>query len=153
MVGDELPDPIGPEFGQVAEEVKLGQDFKVALSNLVYRVEAGDLPFFTTAIMIQRETGGNLAEVLDNLGKLIRDRFALYGKVRAMTAIGRASANLLAVMPLVIVAMLYTCGGEGGRNYVAPLFTTVPGYVLSAICVVLVVVGWVICRRMAQIEV
>ena len=73
--------------------MKLGQDFNVALSNLTYRVEAGDLPFFTTAIMIQRETGGNLAEVLDNLGKLIRDRFALYGKVRALTAIGRASAN------------------------------------------------------------
>ena len=71
----------------------------MALANLVYRVEAGDLPFFVTAITIQRETGGNLAEVLEKLGTLIRDRFALYGKVRALTAIGKASANLLASMP------------------------------------------------------
>ena len=153
MVGDELPDPIGPEFGQVAEEVKLGQEFRVALSNLVYRVEAGDLPFFTTAIMIQRETGGNLAEVLDKLGTLIRDRFALYGKVRALTAIGRASANLLACMPLVIVLLLYTCGGEGGRSYVEPLYTSVPGYILSAVAATLVLIGYVVCLRMAKIEV
>jgi len=153
MVGEELPDPIGPEFGQVAEEVKLGQEYKVALSNLVYRVEAGDLPFFATAIMIQRETGGNLAEVLDKLGTLIRDRFALYGKVRALTAIGRASANLLACMPLVIVLMLYTCGGDGGRSYVEPLYTTVPGYMLSAAAAALVLIGYVVCLRMAKIEV
>ena len=96
MVGDELPDPIGTEFGQVAEEIKLGRELRVALGNLVYRVEAGDLPFFVTAITIQRETGGNLAEVLEKLGTLIRERFELYGKVRALTAIGKASANLLA---------------------------------------------------------
>lgn len=153
MVGEELPDPIGPEFAQVAEEVKLGQEFRVALSNLVYRVEAGDLPFFTTAIMIQRETGGNLAEVLDKLGTLIRDRFALYGKVRALTAIGRASANLLACMPLVVVLLLYTCGGEGGRSYVEPLYTSVPGYMLSAVAGVCVLIGYVVCLRMAKIEV
>lgn len=153
MVGEELPDPVGSELGQVAEEIKLGQEYRVALGNLVYRVEAGDLPFFTTAIMIQRETGGNLAEVLDKLGTLIRDRFALYGKVRALTAIGQASANLLACMPLLVVLLLYTCGGEGGRDYVEPLYTTVPGYMLSAVAMGFVIVGYVISRRMAKIEV
>ena len=132
MVGEELPDPIASEFAQVAEEIKLGRELKVALGNLVYRVEAGDLAFFATAITIQRETGGNLAEVLEKLGTLIRDRFALYGKVRALTAVGRASANLLACMPLVMVFLLYSCGGEGGRSYVEPLFTTEPGLMLWA---------------------
>jgi len=153
MVGDEMPDPIGSEFAQVAEEIKLGRELGVALGNLVYRVEAGDLPFFVTAIKIQRETGGNLAEGLENLGTLIRDRFALYGKVRALTAIGKASANLLALMPVLMVALMYTCGGEGGRSYVQPLYSTPPGWMLSAVAGGLVLVGYLLCRRMAQIEV
>ena len=153
MVGDELPDPIGSEFAQVAEEIKLGRELRVALANLVYRVEAGDLPFFITAITIQRETGGNLAEVLEKLSALIRERFALYGKVRALTAIGKASANLLASMPLVLVGLLYTCGGDGGRSYVEPLYTTAPGMMLAAGAAGLVVIGYILCRRMAQIEV
>jgi tight adherence protein B len=153
MVGDELADPIGTEFAQVAEEIKLGQDTRVALRNLTYRMEAGDLPFFVTAITIQRETGGNLAEVLEKLGYLIRDRFALYGKVRALTAVGRASANLLASMPLVMVGALYTCGGEGGRSYVKPLLTTVPGMYMAAIAGALVLIGFVFSRRFARIEV
>ena len=153
MVGDEMPDPIGSEFAQVAEEIKLGRELRVALANLVYRVEAGDLPFFITAITIQRETGGNLAEVLEKLSALIRERFALYGKVRALTAIGKASANLLASMPFLLVGLLYTCGGEGGRSYVEPLYTTTAGMMLSAGAVGLVVIGYILCRRMAQIEV
>ncbi len=153
MVGDEMPDPIGGEFAQVAEEIKLGRELRVALGNLVYRVEAGDLPFFVTAITIQRETGGNLAEVLEKLGTLIRDRFALYGKVRALTAIGKASANLLAAMPLMLVLLMYTCGGEGGRSYVEPLYTSTAGMTLSAAALGLVVIGYILCRRMAQIEV
>ena len=153
MVGDELPDPVASEFAQVAEEVKLGQEMRVALGNMAYRMEAGDLRFFVTAITIQRETGGNLAEVLQKLSTLIRDRFALYGKVRALTAIGRASANLLACMPLVLVGSLYTCGGDGGRKYVEPLYTTQEGFMLSGIAVLLVIVGYVVCRRMAVIEV
>jgi tight adherence protein B len=153
MVGDELPDPIGSEFAQVAEEIKLGRELRVALGNLVYRVEAGDLPFFITAITIQRETGGNLAEVLEKLSKLIRERFALYGKVRALTAIGKASANLLASMPILLVTLLYTCGGEGGRSYVEPLYTTSAGMMLSAVSLGFVVIGYIMCRRMAQIEV
>jgi tight adherence protein B len=153
MVGEEMADPIGAEFGQVAEEIKLGQDLRVALGNLVYRVEAGDLPFFVTAVTIQRETGGNLAEVLEKLGYLIRERFALYGKVRALTAVGKASANLLALMPVLMILMLYTCGGSGGQSYVRPLFATLPGQLMAATAGVLVLIGYLLSIRLARIEV
>ena len=153
MVGDEMPDPIGSEFAQVAEEIKLGRELRVALANLVYRVEAGDLPFFITAITIQRETGGNLAEVLEKLGTLIRDRFALYGKVRALTAIGKASANLLASMP----SCWLCCSTPAAARAADPMWSRYtprrPGMILAASALGLVVVGYILCRRMAQIEV
>jgi tight adherence protein B len=149
MIGEEMPDPIGTEFAQVAEEVKLGQDVRQALANLSYRVDAADLPFFITAIVIQATTGGNLAEILDKLGYVIRERFKLYGKVRALTAMGRMSANLLACWPLVMVGALYMVS----PGYVEPLWTSDTGPLLVLSSAVLVVIGYVICRRMATIEV
>jgi tight adherence protein B len=149
MVGKELPDPIGTEFGQVAHEIQLGQQVRHALANLTYRVDSLDLPFFVTAIAIQQETGSNLAEVLENLSRVIRERFKLYGKVRALTAMGRASANLLAGWPLVMVGALYAVN----RDYVAPLWEEEAGQFLAMISFVMVVIGYVICRRMAQIKV
>jgi tight adherence protein B len=149
MVGKELPDPVGTEFGQVAHEIQLGQQVRSALANLTYRVDSMDLPFFVTAIAIQQETGSNLAEVLENLSRVIRERFKLYGKVRALTAMGRASANLLAAWPLVMVGALYAVN----RDYVAPLWEEDAGQFLAMISFVMVVVGYVICRRMATIKV
>jgi tight adherence protein B len=149
MIGKELPDPVGTEFGQVAHEIQLGQQVRHALSNLTYRVESEDLPFFVTAISIQQETGSNLDEVLENLSRVIRERFKLYGKVRALTAMGRASANLLACWPLVMVGALYSVN----PNYVAPLWEEESGQFLALISFVMVVVGYVICRRMATIKV
>jgi tight adherence protein B len=149
MVGKELPDPVGSEFGQVAHEIQLGQQVRHALANLTYRVESEDLPFFVTAISIQQETGSNLAEVLQNLSRVIRERFKLYGKVKALTAMGRASANLLAGWPLVMIGALYSVNPE----YIAPLWEEEGGQFLALISFVLVVIGYVICRRMAMIKV
>ena len=119
MVGDELSDPIGSEFAHVADAVPMGQTMRKALTNLAYRVDSLDLPFFVTAIAIQQETGSNLAEVLENLANVMRERFKLHGKVRALTAMGRASANLLAAWPLVTLASLYMvnpgCGAPFGE--------------------------------------
>jgi tight adherence protein B len=149
MVGEEMPDPIGVEFLRVADEVQLGQDLTTALKNLDHRVDVSDLPFFITAIGIQRETGGNLTEILDKLSHVIRERFKLYGKVRAITAMGRASANLLAFWPLVMVGALYSVNPD----YVAPLWEQQTGHMMVMISAGLVAVGYVICRRMAEIEV
>jgi tight adherence protein B len=149
MVGQELADPIGTEFARVADEIKLGQDVRSALAGLAYRINALDLPFFITAILIQRETGGNLTEILDKLGYVIRERFKLYGKVRALTSIGRASANLLAIWPLVMVGAL----AWANVNFVAPLWESQEGHMIVAAAVTLVIIGYIICRRMAVIRI
>ena len=149
MVGEELPDPVGGEFAHLADEVQLGQPLKLALANLAHRVDSEDLPFFVTAISIQQEMGSNLAEVLDNLSSVIRERFKVYGKVRALTAMGRASANLLAGWPLVMVGALYMVN----EDYIAPLWETDEGHVMVFVSAVMVLVGYIVCRKMATIKV
>lgn len=149
MVGDELPDPVGTEFAHVAQQIKLGQEVDAALEELAYRIPVGDLPFFVTAVSIQRTTGGNLAEILDKLSQLIRERFKLYGKIRSLTAVGRASANLLAVWPLFMVGALYMVAPD----YVAPLWEHEKGFLLVLVSIGLVVFGYVLCRRFAMIRV
>ena len=149
MVGEELADPVGTEFQQVAEEIKLGKSVRAALDNLQYRINVADLPFFVTAVSIQTTTGGNLAEILDNLGYVIRERFKLYGKVRALTAMGRASANLLAVWPLVMVGTMYMVNPK----YIEPLWTSESGPYMALTAFILVVIGYFVCLRMAKIKV
>jgi tight adherence protein B len=149
MVGEELPDPIGSEFAQVAEEIHLGNDVQSALANLAFRVDSVDLPFFVVAVTIQQETGSNLAEVLENLAQVIRERFKIHGKVRSLTAMGRGSANLLAVWPLVMVGSLYTVN----RSYIAPLWETEGGHTMALIAAIMIAVGYFLCRKMATIRV
>jgi tight adherence protein B len=149
LVGREMSDPIAPEFLQVSEEVKFGKELSLALSNLVYRVNAGDLSYFITAVMIQRETGGNLAELLDNLGYVIRERFKLFGKIRSLTAVGKATANILGAWPLLMVGLLYLVGAD----FVAVLWETPTGHILALGATMLVIIGYLLCRRAAEIRV
>jgi tight adherence protein B len=106
LVAKELPDPIGSEFGVVLDEMTYGLDMDEALENLFRRVPHPDLHFFTLAVQIQHGTGGNLAEVLSNLTKVIRDRFRMFAKVRAVSAEGRLSAIVISAMPFVVVAIV-----------------------------------------------
>lgn len=113
MVGRELPDPCGTEFGIVADEVTYGADLESAMRNLYFRVGQDDLPLFVTAVAIQGSTGGNLGEILQNLSSVIRLRFKMRRKVRALASEGRASAMILASLPVVIFGII---------NLVAPDF-------------------------------
>jgi tight adherence protein B len=149
LVGTELPDPIGIEFSHVAQEISLGMNVRDALDNLSFRVECEDLPFFVTAITIQQETGSNLAEILENLAHVIRERFKVYGKVRALTSMGRASANILAVWPCVMIGAIYLAN----PSYVEPLWTEEAGSTIIMMSVAMIVVGYIVCRKMAQIKV
>jgi tight adherence protein B len=100
MVGRELPDPVGSEFGVVADEITYGADLETAMRNLDDRVGYEDLPLFVTAVGIQSSTGGNLGEILDNLSSVIRQRFKMRRKIRALAAEGRASALILSALPI-----------------------------------------------------
>jgi tight adherence protein B len=113
MVGRELPDPCGTEFGIVADEVTYGADLETAMRNLYFRVGQDDLPLFVTAVAIQGSTGGNLGEILQNLSAVIRLRFKMRRKVRALASEGRASAMILASLPIAMFGII---------NLIAPDF-------------------------------
>jgi len=100
MVGKEMADPIGTEFGTVSDELTYGSDLETAMRNLYFRVGTDDLPLFVTAVAIQRTTGGNLGEILENLSAVIRDRFKMRRKIRALASEGRASALILSSLPI-----------------------------------------------------
>jgi tight adherence protein B len=100
MVAREMRDPIGSEFGIVADEITYGADLETAMRNLSYRIGQEDLPLFVTAVAIQSSTGGNLGEILENLSAVIRDRFKMRRKIRALAAEGRASALILSSLPI-----------------------------------------------------
>ena len=100
MVGREMPDPIGSEFGIVTDEITYGADLETAMRNLYARIGSDDLPLFVTAIAIQTSTGGNLGEILQNLSGVIRQRFKMRRKIRALAAEGRASAMILSALPI-----------------------------------------------------
>jgi len=113
MVARELPDPVGTEFGIVADEITYGADLETAMRNLSYRVGQEDLPLFVTAVAIQGATGGNLSEILENLSRVIRERFKMRRKVKALASEGKFSALFLSCLPVAIFFMI---------RYVAPDF-------------------------------
>jgi tight adherence protein B len=102
MVGREMGDPIGSEFGIVTDEITYGADLETAMRNLYARIGSDDLPLFVTAVAIQGSTGGNLGEILQNLSGVIRQRFKMRRKIRALAAEGRASAMILSALPIGI---------------------------------------------------
>jgi tight adherence protein B len=113
LVAQEMPDPIGTEFGIAADEVTYGADVETAMRNLYFRVGQEDLPLFVTAVSIQGSTGGNLSEILENLSRVIRERFKMRRKIRALAAEGKFSALFLSGLPVAIFFLL---------NIVAPDF-------------------------------
>jgi len=106
MVAREMQDPIGSEFGIVVDEITYGADLETALRNLNVRIGQDDLPLFVTAVAIQGSTGGNLGEILENLSAVIRQRFKMRRKIRALAAEGRASALILSSLPFAIFIIM-----------------------------------------------
>jgi tight adherence protein B len=102
LAGREMPDPIGTEFGLTSDEISFGQDVRTAIENLYARVGHEDLLFFVVAVNVQNQTGGNLAEVLSRLSRLLRNRSKLRLKIRALSAEGRVSAVVLSLMPFIL---------------------------------------------------
>ena len=106
MVAREMADPVGSEFGTVADEITYGADLETAMRNLYFRIGQDDLPLFVTAVAIQSSTGGNLGEILENLSAVIRQRFKMRRKIKALASEGRASAMILSSLPIVMFLVI-----------------------------------------------
>jgi tight adherence protein B len=112
MVAREMPDPIGGEFGIVADEITYGADLETGMRNLYVRIGQEDLPLFVTAVAIQSSTGGNLSEILQNLSSVIRQRFKMRRKIRALASEGRASAMILSSLPIGLFLVIQVVAPE-----------------------------------------
>ena len=149
MISSEIPEPVSSEFRKLFEEQKFGMPVRDALMNFVDRVPLVDVKFFVTAVMLQRETGGNLAEILDNLSYMIRERFKIMRQVRVYTAQGRLTMGLLmSLPPIIICIMLFMSPG-----FIKPLFTDPLGHAMIAGGITLQTIGYFVIRKIIQIQV
>jgi tight adherence protein B len=149
MISDEVSEPVATEFRKLFEEQKFGLPVREALANLVDRVPLVDVKFFVTAVMLQRETGGNLAEILDNLSYVIRERFKILRQVRVYTAQGRLTMLLLMGMPpIIVMGMMFM-----NPMFIRPLFTDPIGHVMLVIGILLQTVGYFVIRKIIRIQV
>jgi tight adherence protein B len=149
LVADEMSAPIGVEFQRCYEEQNLGIPLDEALRSLTERVPNLDLKFFATAVILQRQTGGDLAEILDKIGELVRERFRIWGQVQALTGEGRLSGIVLLALPPVLFATVWYLNPE----YVMVLFTDPMGKKMLAGGVVMQVLGALVIRKIVNIKV
>jgi tight adherence protein B len=149
MITNEVSEPIAGEFRQLYEEQKFGMPVRDALLNLTERMPSVDVKFFVTAVMLQRETGGNLAEILDNLSYVIRERFKIQRQVRVYTAQGRLTMALLMGMPPIIVVVMMALNPA----FIRPLFSDPIGHTLLVGGITLQTVGYFVIRKIIRIQV
>jgi tight adherence protein B len=149
MVASEMPEPIATEFRKTYEEQNLGLSLKLALENMIDRVPLLDLKMVVTAVLIQRETGGNLAEILENLSQVIRERQSMYLKVRALSSEGRMTAIMLTVLPIFAFVTLFLLNPPFFLDVANdPWF--VPGFLML---IILYLVGFFTIRKMVDLKV
>ena len=145
----ELPDPIGSQFGMVVDEVTYGAELRDALHSMAERWDLNDMRMFVVSLSVQNETGGNLAEILENLSKVIRDRQSMMLKVRALSSEGRMTAIILTALPIMAFTALFTLNPRFYLD-VADDPAFVPGFVAL---ILLYIIGFVAIRRMVDIKV
>jgi tight adherence protein B len=149
MVGQEMPDPIAAEFRAVHDEINFGVSLQQALANLSERVPLTDMRYFVVAVLILRDSGGNLTEVLGNLGRLIRERLKLVAKVRVLSADGRFSALILVALPFALGAGMNALNPE----FMSPLWTDPIGITMLQFLLGFMVLGVLILRRITRIRI
>ena len=149
VVHDQLPDPVGPEFGRVFHEQNLGIKIEDALLSMADRVDSLDVRFFVTAVLIQRQTGGDLAEVLDKIGGVIRERIELFGMVQGLTAEGRLSGWVLFALPGVVFVAINVLNPD----YASVLFTETIGKIMLFVAAGMQLMGLAMIRWIVNIKV
>jgi tight adherence protein B len=149
LAADEFDDPIGPEFSETLDEINYGISVADSLKNLASRLDCPDLKYFVVSVILQRETGGNLAEIMDSIAYLVRERFKFQGKVRALSAEGKLSALILCLLPFfVVIALLVT-----SPEYIKILVTDTIGQIMAIVSACLMGLGIFVMRRMIDITV
>lgn len=149
VISDEMPAPISSEFGMAFEEQNLGVPIDKALRSMLKRMPNLDLKFFVTAVAIQKQSGGDLAEILDKISYVIRERFKILGTVAALTAEGRLSGIVLMALPFALFLAVYALNPE----YVSLLFTTPEGRKMIIVAVVMQVIGAFVIKKIVNIKV
>jgi tight adherence protein B len=149
MVSTEMGQPIAREFNRVFEEQNLGVPLEESLLGMARRVPNMDLRFFVTAVILQRQTGGDLAEILDKIGALIRDRFRIWGQIQALTGEGRLSGVVLLGLPVLLFIAVY----QFNPDYIKVLFTDPMGTKMLAVAIFMQIVGALVIRKIVNIKV
>lgn len=149
MAADELSEPVGPEFRKTFEETNFGMSLKDALNHLSIRVPLLDVRFFATAVLIQKETGGNLSEILDNLAAVVRERFKIRRQVRVHTAHGRFTGYVLLALPAFLAIALSFINPE----HMDLLFKDRIGQMMIMAAIVMQTIGWIWIKQVVKIEV
>lgn len=149
MVRKEMTDPIAKEFGAALQEMNWGAPTEEALSNMSARINSSDFELVVTAVLIQRQVGGNLAEVLDSIANTIRERVRIKGEIKTLTAQGRLSGIVIGLLPFLLTLAIYSLNPE----YITPLFTSKIGLVMVSMAFISQIIGISIIRKIVNIPV
>ncbi len=149
LAAQEFDDPLGPEFSEMLDEINFGVSVPEALKNLTTRVECEEIKYFAMGVILQRETGGNLAELIETLANLIREKFKFQGKVRVLSAEGKLSAIILSVLPFLVAGFIMITNPK----YLAPLVGEPFGRLILLMAGVFMIAGILVLKRMVNIKV
>ena len=149
LAAEEFDDPLGPEFDQTLDEINFGIGVPEALKNLAGRIDCPDLKYFVVSVILQRETGGNLAEIIESIAHLIRERFKLKGKIRVLAAEGKLTAIILIGLPFVVVGAIRFLNPE----YISALWLDPTGRIMAGIALSMMAVGVIFIKKMVNIDV
>jgi tight adherence protein B len=149
LAADEFEDPLGPEFAETLDEINFGVSVPEALKNLSKRIDLPEMKYFVIGIILQRETGGNLAELMDTLANLVREKFKFEGKVKTLSAEGKLSAVVLVCLPFAIIAYLKIAQPK----YMNLLFSDPIGKVMTLVAGIMMIIGIFVMKQMIKIEV
>ncbi|NLE76764.1 MAG: secretion system protein F [Chloroflexi bacterium] len=148
-VSREMPPPISVEFGRVVQEVGLGISMNQALDNMLRRIQSDDLDLMITAVKVQHEVGGNLAEILDTISYTIRERVRIEGEIRVLTSMQMLSANIISLLPIALGLIMYLLSSD----YMGQMFEETCGWIMLGTAAMVVVLGYMAIRRIIAIEV
>ncbi|MBS0013631.1 MAG: type II secretion system F family protein [Desulfobacterales bacterium] len=148
LTADQFDDPLGTEFEETINEINFGVSISEALKNLANRVDCQDLRFFVVSVILQRETGGNLAEIMENNARLIRERFKFYNHVRTLSAEGKFSAGVLIAIPVIVFLVLYVIN----YDYMSILLKEPAGNIMLVIAGCMIIAGILMMKKIIRIK-